>query len=166
MQAALLASRKVTRQARKELGELERLGDLLDAIVSLRVPVAAKIGEQDEVLPYGDRRVDPGLLRGQTHLRGGPCAACCHVDTGDAHATGVGVSQSRHDGDECRLARTVRAEQSTHLTGLDAEAHAVERDAIAITLHDRFDVERRPRICHDTESRRLSARLRSNYLAQ
>src|SRR5207248_7550616 len=71
VQSPFLATRKVTRQAWEKLGELENLGDLLDALVSQRISVARKIGEQDEVVPDRDRRIDPRLLRGETDLGAG-----------------------------------------------------------------------------------------------
>ena len=59
----------------------------------------------------------------------------------NTRVAGIGKFQTGDDAEQRRLARTRRAEQRDQFTGLDLEAHTVERGEAAEFFRDAFDFD-------------------------
>ena len=97
--------------------------------------VPAQGGQGREVLPGGERRVEPGPVD-ESRDAVGDGERPPDRRTQDLQAAAVRDRQAQQQTEERRLARTVRADQAVDLTSCHVEVDAVERDHVTEGLPD------------------------------
>lgn len=114
--------------------QAQRLADLLDVRPNLAPAQSGQLGEQLEVAPHGQRRVDAEILGSDAEMATRLQRFHQRVDAVDQHGPGVRAPQPGDTRDERRLARSVVPQQTCDLAGFDLEIDAFEHVQAAVGL--------------------------------
>ena len=142
VQPASLTARELGDPTVEEIGEPQRVHDLVDRMPQRLRPQTGKPAEELKVVADAQGRVHAGLLRREPQVSARRSRATRDVDATDEHPALVRPAQAGDDRHERGLARTVRTEQPEHRAGRHRQIDAVQGDRGPVRLAQSANLER------------------------